>query len=888
MGLKAKTMRRILLATLAAMLFGVTPGVGWTQEGLREEIKRRDPPKLTKPPKLLKFVEAEYPAKAREELIDGPVQLSLVIDETGKVTKVEVKEAPDATLGAAAEAAAWQFVFSPAEVDDKPSPIQVGYTYNFVLDFKFDPEIPRWAEDRWTLAVGKESLVGRVREKGTRLPLRGVALAIRERGVEVQSDDKGYFKFPDLPAGKYKVEANSLEHNKDEVEVEVVAGQQTRVTFYLDPNTSNEYETVVRGKRRQTAVTRVTLRQKELTTVPGTFGDPVRVVENLPGVNRLPFVGGGILIRGSAPSDSGVYLDGTEIPLIYHFFAGPSVLNPEFLDRIDYYPGNADARYGRLIAGVVDVQTRNTFTEQWGGALDINLLNASLMVKVPITDKVSIAGAIRRSYIDALLQAFMDSTGEGGTTVLPVYYDYQLRVDVNLGDDNKIFVLFFGSDDQMEIVSNKPEDDISIAFDTQTTFHRLLAGWRYQITPRLLSRLTPTLGYDFVSFDIGELKVEFTTFNFLVREDLEYRLSKAATLRFGADVLVEQMWADNKVPLPVFYRNPAGSGQQVSDELFEFKVDPIRLGIGLYVDGIFQLTDKLTLIPGARFDLYNQWGETFVSVGPRLTAKYQLIEQDNERLFRGTLLKGAVGNYSKAAGFVESAERFGNVNLSPENAVHASLGFEQQIYSALKLDLQGFFIWRYNMVVQTSEMRAGQGTPLYYTNQGEGYAWGLEVLLKHELTKRFYGWIAYTLSESKQRREPGADFTNFIFNQRHIFTLVASTKIIWGIEMGIRFRLVSGRWDTPILGGIYDNDKGAYTAITGTPFSEELPLFHQLDLRIEKTWLFQLWKLSLYLDIQNLYNQENREATLWDYRYNESGALPGIPILPTLGIKGSF
>ena len=883
-------MRRRLLTALAALILWAASGpAAVAQEGLREEIKRPDPPKLTKPPRLLKFVEAEYPDKARDALIDGPVQLSLVIDETGKVTKVVVKEAPDPTLGAAAEAAAWQFLFSPAEVDGKPSPIQVGYTYNFVLDFKFEPEVPRWAEDRWTLAVGKESLVGRVREKGTRLPLRGVALAIRERAVEVASDSKGYFKFPDLPAGKYKVEANSLEHRKDEVEVEVVKGQQTRVTFYLDPDSSNEYETVVRGQRRQTAVTRVTLRRKELTTVPGTFGDPVRVVENLPGVNRLPFVGGGILIRGSAPSDSGVYLDGTEIPLIYHFFAGPSVLNPEFLDRIDYYPGNADARYGRLIAGVVDVHTRNTFTEQWGGSVDINLLNAALMVKVPITEKVSVAAAIRRSYIDALLQGFMDSTGEGGTVLLPVYYDYQLRVDVKLSDDNQFFFLFFGSDDQLEVVSNSESNDFGISFDTQTTFHRLLAGWRYQITPRLLSKTTPTLGFNYLSFDIGQLSVDFTTFNFLLREDLEYKLSKRTTIRFGADFTVEKLWADTEVPKPVFYRNPgSGSDISVGDELFVFKVRPLLVGAGLYVDGIFKLTDKLTIIPGARLDLYHQWGETNVSVGPRLTAKYQLIQRDDDKLFRGTLLKAAVGNYTKAPGYRESAELFGNPSLTPENAVHASVGLEQQIYDALKLDVQGYFIWRYNMVVPTSERRGGQGSPLYYTNQGEGYAYGMELLLKHELTRRFYGWIAYTLSESKQRRTPGAEFTNFIFNQRHILTLVASAKVIWGIEAGIRFRLVSGRWDTPILGGIYNSDKGMYEAITGTPFSVELPMFHQLDLRIEKTWIFKLWKLSLYLDIQNLYNQENAEATLWDYRFNESGILPGVPILPTLGIKGSF
>jgi hypothetical protein len=65
-------------------------------------------------------------------------------------------------------------------------------------------------------------------------------------------------------------------------------------------------------------------------------------------------------------------------------------------------------------------------------------------------------------------------------------------------------------------------------------------------------------------------------------------------------------------------------------------------------------------------------------------------------------------------------------------------------------------------------------------------------------------------------------------------------------------------------------------------------MFHQLDVRIEKTWLFDWWRLGLYLDVLNVYNAENPEMTFYDYRYRESAPLRGVPILPTLGIKGSF
>ena len=64
--------------------------------------------------------------------------------------------------------------------------------------------------------------------------------------------------------------------------------------------------------------------------------------------------------------------------------------------------------------------------------------------------------------------------------------------------------------------------------------------------------------------------------------------------------------------------------------------------------------------------------------------------------------------------------------------------------------------------------------------------------------------------------------------------------------------------------------------------------FHQLDLRIDKTWTFERWKLSLYLDIQNAYNQGNQEGINYSYDYTQQKALTGLPFLPLLGLKGEW
>ncbi len=57
---------------------------------------------------------------------------------------------------------------------------------------------------------------------------------------------------------------------------------------------------------------------------------------------------------------------------------------------------------------------------------------------------------------------------------------------------------------------------------------------------------------------------------------------------------------------------------------------------------------------------------------------------------------------------------------------------------------------------------------------------------------------------------------------------------------------------------------------------------------MEKTWLFNNWSFSTYLDIQNLYNAKNVEAIQYDYRFRENAPVTSVPFLPTLGIKGKW
>jgi len=77
-------------------------------------------------------------------------------------------------------------------------------------------------------------------------------------------------------------------------------------------------------------------------------------------------------------------------------------------------------------------------------------------------------------------------------------------------------------------------------------------------------------------------------------------------------------------------------------------------------------------------------------------------------------------------------------------------------------------------------------------------------------------------------------------------------------------------------------------SLPGDPFSQRLSDFHQLDVRFDKTWTFDRWRLSVYLDIQNLYNYRSEESRQYNFNFTQSQPVTGLPFVPDLGIRGDF
>ncbi len=850
---------------------------------------------MTKPPKLLQAVAPEYPPAALAAGKTAKVKVKLHIEADGTVASVDVIEKVGDGFDESAVAAALQYVFEPAEIDGKPAAIAVETAINFTIDVVPVEAPPPTAPPKEHAGPPNHAgdmakpinFAGVCIERGTRKPLAGVIVAISELGIDVITDTTGAFFFHGLPPAKYQVLAVDPKYERIERPIEILPKENLTVRLWLRPKDANPYESVVEGEREIIEVTKRTLQREQLTSVPGTFGDPIRALQTLPGLQRAPFGLGLLLVRGSNPDDTGIYVDGHEVPALFHFLGGPSIFNAEMLDSIDLYPGGFPARFGRHHGGAVALELRDTKSDGVHGSAKVDFFDAGGYLRAPITDDISFAASGRRSYIDAFLGLVLPKPSSGATRIVtPIYYDYSARVDVNLHDEGKASIFAIGSSDALHVLNEDPDANVSQQLDSAVKFFRVIGSYKRHLGGDLELTLSPAWGRDEVSIS-GEQAMAAGPFSSVdvINDDFSYRmringkLNSRLVLDSGIDILSRVTSYQALIPI---------DDNLISSEGIDIPPSQIfrgsqELGTGAYMDLAIDVTSRLRLITSMRWDGYILDGQDRQSFDPRLVARLKLSPE--------WTVKAYVGRFSQPPQPEALDRRFGNPTVGLEHAEHYGLGYEWRPDRLWSIDSEIYYVYRHDLVVFTDDVAQnadGSFTYANFNNDGRENAYGFELLIKRQISEHFYGWLSYTFSRAHQANHPGDEFTPTAFDQPHVANAIASWKPGHGWELGVRFQYASGRPDTPVIGATYDADSGTYDKLEGPARSVREPAYRQIDARVEHDWLFDTWSLGLYLDVMNVTNATNVEAIQYDFRYRQSSPVTSFPILPTLGVKGTW
>jgi TonB family protein len=660
-------------------------------------------------------------------------------------------------------------------------------------------------------------------------------------------------------------------------------GEPLALTPAVPPaNAEASLDIDVEGERPPREPTRRVLEAQEITKIPGTNGDALRAVQNLPGIARPPGLDGALIVRGSSPQDSQVFIDKTNVPIVYHFGGLSSVVPSEMLERIDFYPGNFGPEYGRASGGVIDVGVRSPKKEGYGGLFQIDLLDGRLIAEGAITPDTRIMLGGRRSWVDAWLGPVLEQSGADVSTA-PVYYDYQAMIEHDVSHETTLRLFAFGSDDRLELLLKSP-DASDPAQGGGVSLHT--GFWRVQgrVDTRLSSntRWTTTLavGKDTAQFGVGNLDIDTGIYALDLRSDLRAQLLPELALSGGLDIQTGSYDVSWHLP-PLDFEDNGSDGPLFGRPLTELSGTGKIFRPSAYAQAEISPIKGLKLLPGVRTD-YTHDTEAW-TVDPRLGMRYDLVPGEHR-----TTLKGGVGIFHQPPEPYESVQPFGTPGVRSERAIHYSLGIEHEFSRPLELSLEGFYK-DLGQLVQATPAAQESESGITYRNNGSGRSYGGELLLRYKPEGRFFGWVAYTLSRSERKDSPEAPYALFDYDQTHILTALGSVKLGRGWQLGARFRYVTGSPYTPNVRGILDYDAGAYAPVEASERNaSRLPAFHQLDVRVDKTWQFESWRLSAYLDVQNAYNRKNTENISYNYDYTQTKPLPGLPILPVLGFRGEL
>ena len=854
----------------------------------QDEAPVAEPLPLTEVPELIDFVQAPYPADAEDLEVEGLVRLLIEVDETGKVTAVEVIEAAGYGFDEAATEAAKAFMFKPARTEAGPVPVSVEFQYGFVLDS--DPAAPPPPPQE---ELSDINLKGTLLEMGTRIPLADHEVrAVDASGVThtTTTTSKGRFAFRGLATGNAQLSfaAPGFRDAKDTVLVSDDA--LTDTTLWAKNLSYRENEVVIVYKRnREPEITRRTLSIEEVKRVPGSFGDPVRVIQNLPGAARGPFGSGLLVIRGANPEDSNVYVDGVEVPLIYHLGGYRSVINAAMISSVDYLPGGYQVRYGQSTGGVIDVRTSDDYPERTEVTWKTDVLDSGFHVATRLgkNDNIGFRAAARRSYIDFFIPLFAP---DGGFFVKPRWYDYQTKFATLSKGQTRLTGFVFGFQDLLFIQT--PDDfaqgeDPDTQGDLNATYstHRVILRLEHEFKDGLELMIQPAVGVDDIGVGLGS-SFEFSNelWVFATRAELKWDATPTTTVITGFDANVIHYATQFQIPFA-----PTNGSLDPTDEREDFGdlIDGWYMTPDPFVDlrwRPFEGSDRLLINPGIRLNVFRLTGSRpLLGPDPRLAVRWQFLPS--------TALKGGTGRYQQPPQGPEFGLDEDNLTVNLERSWSSEVGIEQQVGQTGSIDLTGFVKRLDRLIVTNPDFQDPDADP-FYVNEGVGDIMGMEILVRRALVNRWFGWVSYTLSSSKRNDYPtrsvdeGNEWYAYEFDQTHILTAVGGYTLPLDIGFSGRFQYVTGNPYTPLAGGVYDIDGREYILFPDADRnSERLPPYMALDLRLDKLFTFKSWQLEVYADFLNVVKGENPEQVEYNYDGTESRYVSGLPFVPSLGFQ---
>lgn len=718
--------------------------------------------------------------------------------------------------------------------------------------------------------------------KNTNDPIPYANVMILGSTLGSSTDDKGFFEIKDVPVGFVRIVVSVVGYKyviSDELQVFNNHSAYTIIKMEEAPKDLLEVNIVaVKEKSKESPISLRTISLQEIEKSPGSNRDVSKAVQNLPGVAAGAVNRNDLIVRGGGPSENVFFLDDVEIPIINHFATqGASggavgILNPDFVRQVDFLSGAFPSNRGGALSSVMNIKQKEGSRDKMHFKGSIGASDLALTFDLPIKDN-NLLFSYRRSYLQFLFTAL-------GLPFLPSYDDIQFRYKWNINQKNEILFLGLAAFDRSELnlTIDNPNESQQYLLNSLPDYNQLsyTVGAVYKhyndnsVDMVVLSRNMLRNAFDKYTANDKNLPKLFDYSSVEAENKLRYE-KRYTTLPFDLSFGANARYSK--------YTNNSNRTININNVLIADKYNSL---IDLFSYGLFVQTgdayfkERLKLGMGARFDgntYSNLMSNPLVQFSPRISASYLF----NEHLS----INANVGHYTKepsytSMGYKDSNDVFVNKdNLKYIHVNHYVLGFEFNTKAKIKASVEGFYKQYYNYPITLNEgiSLASKGNdfgavgdePLI--SDGKGRAYGIEALFTANDIKKFniYAVFTYFISEFTDIQ---GKYVSSSWDNRFILNLTASRKFKYDWLVSARWRLIGGSPYTPI--DEYVSSQRQIWDVRNQPYLDytkfntlRLGNYHQLDIRVDKEFAWKNFDITLYLDIQNVYNFKSESEPIY-------------------------
>ena len=313
------------------------------------------------------------------------------------------------------------------------------------------------------------------KETGDPIPFANVYIEGTTKGTNTDLD--GFYALADVEPGNYTVVATFIGYDTARVDVKLTKNDIEYASLYLTESSVNigvvDISASRQTDRTEVKVSQVSVSPRQIKALPSVGGeaDIAQYLQVIPGVISTGDQGGQLYIRGGAPVQNKILLDGLTIHNPFHSIGFFSVFETELIKNVDVLTGGFGAEYGGRISAIVDIQTRDGNKVRHGGFASASPFAVKAMIEGPISKfeegggSSSFVVSTKKSLIDRTSKNLYSYAAQNDTIGLPFsFQDIYAKMAFKSSNGSSFNIFGFQFEDAFDEVDNDGDRMIIIIF----------------------------------------------------------------------------------------------------------------------------------------------------------------------------------------------------------------------------------------------------------------------------------------------------------------------------------------------------------------------------------------------------------------------------------------